>query len=163
MKYKDLREFVAFLEGKGDLKRITAPVSCELEITEIADRMVKSGGPALLFENVEGYDVPVLINMYGTQQRMAWALGVEHLDDLVGRLERLMSMAQQPPKGMVDKMRALGQLARLASFQPKVVSQCTMPRGGADRRRCGLVQPAHPQVLADGRGALHHTATGRDA
>ncbi len=122
MKYRDLRDFIAFLESRGDLKRITAPVSWELEITEIADRMVKSNGPALLFENVEGYDIPLLINLYGTQQRMAWALGVEHLDDLVGRLEQLMSMAQQPPKGIVDKMRALGQLARLASYQPKVVS-----------------------------------------
>ena len=119
MKYRDLRDFIAFLESRGDLKRITAPVSCELEITEIADRTVKSNGPALLFENVEGYDIPLLINLYGTQQRMAWALGVEHLDDLVGRLEQLMSMAQQPPKGHRGQMRALGQLARLARTSPK--------------------------------------------
>ena len=65
MKFKDLREFIAFLEDKGELRRISTPVSWELEITEIADRIVKRGGPALLFENVTGYDIPVLINMYG--------------------------------------------------------------------------------------------------
>ena len=77
MKYKDLRDFISFLESRGELKRIKAPVSCELEIAEVCDRVVKRGGPALLFENVEGYDIPVLINMFGTERRMAWALGVE--------------------------------------------------------------------------------------
>ena len=90
MKFKNLREFIAFLEDKGELRRISVPVSWELEITEIADRMVKQGGPALLFENVTGYDIPVLINMYGSEQRMAWALGVDHLDELVGRLQGLL-------------------------------------------------------------------------
>ena len=71
MKFKDVREFIAFLEGKGELLRIKTPVSCELEITEITDRVVKREGPALLFENVEGYDMPVLINAYGSAQRTA--------------------------------------------------------------------------------------------
>ena len=66
MRFRDLRDFIAFLEDKGELRRIRTPVSCELEITEIADRTVKSGGPALLFENVSGYETPVLINMFGT-------------------------------------------------------------------------------------------------
>ena len=121
MSFKDIREFVAFLEDKGQLTRIKTPVSCELEITEICDRVVKSGGPALLFENVEGYDIPVLINVFGTEQRMAWALGGERLDDLSGRISDLLGMIQGPPKGVMDKLRALGQLARLASFQPKIV------------------------------------------
>ena len=122
MKYKDLRDFIRFLEQKGDLKRITTPVSCELEIAEICDRVVKRGGPALLFEHVEGYDVPVLINMYGTEQRMAWALGVEKLDDLVTRITGLLGMVQgPPPQGIMEKLQTVGQLARIASYQPKSV------------------------------------------
>ncbi len=121
MKYKDLREFISFLESKGELKRIKAPVSCDLEIAEVCDRVVKKGGPALLFENVEGYDIPVLINMFGTEKRMAWALGVERLDDLVERVRQLLGLMQGPPQGIMEKVRTLGQLVRMASFQPKMV------------------------------------------
>ena len=92
MKFKDLREFIRFLEEKGELRRITTPVTQELEITEITDRVIKSGGPALLFENVTGFDTPVLINMYGTHQRTSWALGVEKVDDLVSRIEGLLNL-----------------------------------------------------------------------
>jgi 4-hydroxy-3-polyprenylbenzoate decarboxylase len=103
------------------LRRIQAPVSCELEISEIADRVIKRGGPALLFENVTGYDVPVLLNMYGTEQRTAWALGVEQLEDLAERVQGLLRLAQSPPEGLVNKLRTLGQLVHLGSFQPKTV------------------------------------------
>jgi 4-hydroxy-3-polyprenylbenzoate decarboxylase len=123
MKFKDLREFIAFLEDKGELRRVSTPVSWELEITEIADRMAKQGGPALLFENVTGYDIPVLINMYGSEQRMAWALGVDHLDDLVGRLQGLLGLIHGPPEGLLNKVRTLGQLVHLGSFQPKTVGR----------------------------------------
>ena len=122
MKYKDLREFISFLESKGELKRITAPVSCELEIAEVCDRVVKKGGPALLFENVEGYDIPVLINMYGTEQRMAWALGVEQLEDLVDRVLQLLGLMKGPPEGVIEKLRTLWQLKQMASYQPKMLS-----------------------------------------
>ncbi len=98
MKFTDLRDFVAFLERKGELRRIKTPVDSELEITEIADRVVKSGGPALMFENVTGYDMPVLINMFGTGQRMAWGLGVDNLDDLVERVEGVLQLMHGPPK-----------------------------------------------------------------
>ena len=121
MKYKDIRDFIAFLESRGELKRITAPVSCELEVTEICDRVVKRGGPALLFENVEGYEIPVLINMFGTETRMAWALGVERIDDLADRVQRLLGLMQGPPQGIMAKMRTLWQLRELASYQPKSV------------------------------------------
>jgi 4-hydroxy-3-polyprenylbenzoate decarboxylase len=121
MKFKDLREFITFLEQKGELRRIKTPVSCELEITEIADRLVKGGGPALLFENVTGYDMPVLINMYASECRMAWALGVDNLDDLAQRFQGLLRLMQGPPEGMINKLRTLGQLAHLGSFQPKTV------------------------------------------
>jgi 4-hydroxy-3-polyprenylbenzoate decarboxylase len=121
MKFKDLREFITFLEQKGELRRIKTPVSCELEITEIADRLVKGGGPALLFENVTGYDMPVLINMYASERRMAWALGVDNLDGLAQRFQGLLRLMQGPPEGMINKLRTLGQLAHLGSFQPKTV------------------------------------------
>ena len=122
MRFKDLREFIRFLEEKGDLRRIVSPVSHELEITEIADRVIKSGGPALLFENVTGFDAPVLINMYGSHQRMAWALGVDHLDDVVGRVVGLLDLTHGPPQGLMNKLRTLGQLVRLGSYQPKTVN-----------------------------------------
>jgi len=122
MKFKDLREFILFLEEKGELRRITTPVSNELEITEIADRVIKSGGPALLFENVTGFDAPVLINMYGTHQRTAWALGVDNIDQIIGRVEGLLNLMHGPPEGLMNKLRTLGQLVHLGSFQPKTVN-----------------------------------------
>ena len=97
------------------------PVSCELEITEINDRVVKSGGPALLFENVEGYNIPVLTNTYGSARRIAWALGVESLDDLVARVGKLLGLAQGPPRGLLNKARTLMDLVKMAGTQPKQV------------------------------------------
>ena len=123
MKFKDLRAFVAFLEEKGELRRITTPVSWDLEITEIADRTVKSGGPALLFEQVTGYDIPVLINIFGTHQRTAWALGVDDVDDLTQRVRKLLSLIQGPPTGFVNKLRTLGELAAVARTQARLVRQ----------------------------------------
>ncbi|MFH1560426.1 MAG: menaquinone biosynthesis decarboxylase [Chloroflexota bacterium] len=121
MKFKDIREFITFLEGKGELLRIKTSVSCELEITEITDRVVKRGGPALLFENVEGYHMPVLINTYGSAQRTAWALGVERLDDLGDRVGKLLGMVQGPPSGLVDRVRTLVDIVKMAGYQPKLV------------------------------------------
>ena len=123
MKFKNLRDFIAFLDDKGELRRISAPVSCELEIAEIADRTVKSGGPALLFENVVGYDMPLAINLFGTHQRMAWGLGVERIDELTERIRKLLSLVQNPPTGLVNKMRTLGDLMGVAKTQPKSVSR----------------------------------------
>jgi len=122
MKFKDLREFIRFLEDKGELRRIKTPVNHELEITEITDRVIRSGGPALLFENVTGFDAPVLINMYGTHQRTAWALGVENVDDLVDRIDGLLNLMHGPPKGLMNKLRTLGQIVQLGSHQPKTVN-----------------------------------------
>ncbi len=121
MAFKDIREFISFLEDKGELRRITTPVSWDLEITEIADRTVKSGGPALLFEKVDGYDTPLLINIFGTHQRMAWALGVDSLDELTERVRQVLALIQQPPSGLIDKLKTLGELAGLARAQPKTV------------------------------------------
>ena len=122
MPYQDLRAYLAFLESRGDLRRISAPVSPELEITEIAHRMLRAGGPALLFENVIGYDLPVAVNLFCADRRMNWALEVDSPDDLAARLESLIDLALGgPPPGIVNKLRTLGRLARIGAYQPKTV------------------------------------------
>ena len=82
MAYQGLRDFVSDLETAGELKRIREPVSAELEITEITDRISKAKGPALLFEKVEGHSAPLLINAFGSEKRMAMALGVDDIDEI---------------------------------------------------------------------------------
>jgi 4-hydroxy-3-polyprenylbenzoate decarboxylase len=120
--FRDLRQFVKHLEKRGQLKRISVPVDAELEITEITDRISK--GPsernvALLFENVAGCDVPVLINMFGSERRMAWALGVDNLNDLGARLSKLI--APEMPTSLGDKLRKGAELLSMARIGPKVV------------------------------------------
>jgi 4-hydroxy-3-polyprenylbenzoate decarboxylase len=120
MALNNLRDFVKRLESGGQLRRIQAPVSQDLEISEITDRIVK-GPPrenlALLFENVEGSSVPVLMNAFGSAKRMAWALGVEDLDAIAARLSKLLDL--QVPGGMIDKLRKLGDLFDVAKAAPK--------------------------------------------
>jgi 4-hydroxy-3-polyprenylbenzoate decarboxylase len=117
----DLREWIALLEREGELHRVAAEVDPDLEITEITDRVVKSGGPALLFERVKGSELPLLINQFGTERRMCLAFGVERLDDVAAMLENLLEM--QPPQGLVDKVRSLGKLKSIADSMPKDVSR----------------------------------------
>jgi len=118
--YRDLAGFISKLEENGLLKRINAEVDPYLEIAAISDRVVKSGGPALLFENVRGYDIPVLTNTFGSSERMLLALERQSLDD-VG--EELLFFIQPGgmPAGLRDKLRALPRLARLASYLPRTV------------------------------------------
>jgi len=121
--FTDLREFVAHLERRGRLRRVTTPVSRDLEITEIVDRVSKSRGDAnvaLLFERVEGFDVPVLANAFGSADRMAMALGVERLDDIGGRIAKLLDLKM--PGSFLDKMRKLGTLLDVAKAAPRRVS-----------------------------------------
>ena len=127
--YRDIGEFIKFLEERGELKRITAPVTWDLEITEITQRVLREGGPALLFENVEGSEgTPVLINLYGTEQRAAWALGVENLDELPAQIEKMMAMAQGgPPEGLMGKLRMLGDLVKLGRIGPRTVEREDAP------------------------------------
>lgn len=120
MAYKDLREFIEVLEKKGMLRRIKTEVSAELEITEILDRVVKNCGPALFFENVKGYKLPVFANAFGTMERMALALGVKHLDEIGDRIQKLLEL--EPPSGLLEGIRMLPKLAELTSFAPKHVS-----------------------------------------
>src|ERR1700674_3939492 len=115
MAFQDLREFIALLEKKGQLKRIKAPVKCELEITEITDRVGKAGGPALLLQNVTGYHIPVLINTFGSEERMSWALGVQNLNELGERIKKWIDLVQsRPPEGLMDKIKLLPELAEFA-------------------------------------------------
>jgi len=119
MPYNSLEEFVQVLDRNGELKRISHPVKAELEITEIADRVMKRGGPALLFENVVGKQVPVLINAFGSEKRMALALGVTDLEEIAREVEKLAKT--KPPKNFADKLRLLSELVRLAAVPPKIV------------------------------------------
>jgi 4-hydroxy-3-polyprenylbenzoate decarboxylase len=125
MAYRDLREFLARLEKNNQLKRITAPVSQDLEITEIADRVMKGAREqniALLFENVRGQTMPVVIGLFGTAERMAWALGVERLDDLDTKLSEFISM--DLPRGLIEKaQRGLGMVNGLRHTEPRYVSR----------------------------------------
>src|SRR6476620_5885289 len=118
---RDLRDWIAVLEREGELVRISAEVDPDLEITEITDRVVKSGGPALLFENPKGSSHPLLINQFGTEKRMCLAFGVAKLDDLAEKLGEILEL--QPPQGLVDKVRSLGKLKSIADSMPKEVSR----------------------------------------
>lgn len=119
MKFKCLQDFVSFLESKGELKRISVEVDPELEITEITDRVTKSYGPALLFENVKGSSIPLLINTYGSYKRMSWALGVEDLEEVAQEIGSML--IQSPPDGLWEKAKLAGKFARISTFNPKKV------------------------------------------
>jgi 4-hydroxy-3-polyprenylbenzoate decarboxylase len=121
MAYKNLQHFIKVLEDAGELVRIREYVNPKLEITEIADRLSKQYGPALLFENT-GYDFPVLINSMGTEKRMAMALGVEKLDDVAKEIEQLFKTITGPKNSFLDKLKMLPQLGEIASWMPKEVS-----------------------------------------
>ena len=118
--YKSLAEFIDKLEGANELIRIGSPVSSELEIAEITDRMVKTegGGKALLFENTDkGF--PVLTNLYGSERRMAMALGVEQLGDISERLNNLVGTVTSPKENLVDKLRLLPLLGEASKWFPR--------------------------------------------
>jgi 4-hydroxy-3-polyprenylbenzoate decarboxylase len=115
---RDLRDWIALLEREGELQRVTAEVDPHLEITEIVDRVVKAGGPALLFENPRSRH-PLLINQFGTERRMCLAFDAPTLDDVGRRLGDVLEM--QPPQGLAEKVRGLKKLKSIADSQPKSV------------------------------------------
>jgi 4-hydroxy-3-polyprenylbenzoate decarboxylase len=119
MAFSDLRDWLDHLRRHGELVEVTAEVDPSLEIAEITDRVTKAGGPALLFTNVRGSSMPLLINQFGTERRMCMALGVERLDDLGGLVSDVLEMT--PPEGFIGKIRALGKLKSIADSRPKVV------------------------------------------
>ncbi len=121
MAYRDLREFLKTLESEGELMRIDAEVSADLEIAEITDRVSKSKGgdnKALLFTNVKGYDMPVLINLFGSMKRMCMALETPSLDDIADRIRELIK--PKVPETLVDKLSFLPTLLEVGRFPPKL-------------------------------------------
>ncbi len=123
MKYKDLRDFISQLEKLGELKRVTAPVSTHLEMTEICDRVLRAQGPALLFENVAGHKMPVLANLFGTPRRVALGMGEEDIGALreVGKLLAYLK-EPEPPKGLKDAWDKWPILKQVITMSPKVLS-----------------------------------------
>ena len=119
MAYSDLRQFIQALENSGELKRISAEVDPILEITEVADRAVKSGGPALLFEKPKGYDIPVLINAFASMRKMELALEVDSVESIAARIAEYLEM--KTPQGMLGKLKMLPKLAEMGSFFPREV------------------------------------------
>jgi 4-hydroxy-3-polyprenylbenzoate decarboxylase len=120
MPYTNLSDFVQVLENAGELRRIAHPVKAELEIAEIADRVMKAGGPALLFENVVGKNIPLLINAFGSMKRMSIALGVNDIEEIAKKISKLIQI--QPPRTFKDKIQLAGELIKLAGLPPKIVS-----------------------------------------
>jgi 4-hydroxy-3-polyprenylbenzoate decarboxylase len=123
MKYKDLRDFIAQLEKIGDLKRISAPVSTHLEMTEICDRVLRAQGPAILFENPVGHTIPVLANLFGTPRRVALGMGEDSVSALreVGKLLAYLK-EPEPPKGLKDAWGKWPVLKQVLTMSPKILS-----------------------------------------
>ncbi len=122
MKYKDLRDFIKQLEKQGELKRITVEVDPVLEMTEICDRTLKQGGPALLFENPKGSNIPVLANLFGTPHRVAMGMGADSVTALreIGKLLALLK-EPEPPKGMKDLFNKLPVYKSVLNMGQKVI------------------------------------------
>ena len=121
MAYSDLREFIKVLEKNKELKRVTVPVSSDQEITEITDRVSKSkeNNKALLFENVDGGEIPVLINALGSRRRMELALEVSSVEDVAARLTEWLDF--KSPEGLLEKVKMLPKLAELGKYFPREV------------------------------------------
>jgi 4-hydroxy-3-polyprenylbenzoate decarboxylase len=121
--FGSLGEFLSALEGRGDLVRVRAPVSRDLEITEVTQRTLRADGPALLFENVPGASMPVVTNLLGSPRRIAFALGAGSVDEIAQRVEKLVHL--RPPAGLAGAMRDLGgtidMLQTVRSLAPKRV------------------------------------------
>jgi 4-hydroxy-3-polyprenylbenzoate decarboxylase len=118
--FQDLRQFIQALDARGELRRIPVEVDPDREIAEVADRVCKAGGPALLFERVKGSRLPVLINAFGSEARMNLALGVAAADELGDQVAELLDL--KAPEGLLDKLRLLPRLKALARFPPKRVA-----------------------------------------
>jgi len=122
MKYTDLRDFIDHLEQRGELKRISVEVDPVLEMTEICDRVLRAGGPAILFENPKGSDIPVLANLFGTAKRVAFGMGEESVEALreVGELLAYLK-EPEPPKGMKDAWQKMPIFKQVLNMAPKIV------------------------------------------
>ena len=153
MEYQDLRDFLSFLEDQGELKRISLEVDPYLEMTEIADRTLKAGGPALLFENPKGADIPVLCNLFGTPKRVALGMGQQSVGALseVGKLLAYLK-EPDPPKGMKDAWQKLPIFKKVLTMSPKVVSSAPCQEVVFDEAEVDLnrlpIQTCWPEDIA---------------
>ncbi|WP_242424119.1 menaquinone biosynthesis decarboxylase, partial [Frankia sp. EI5c] len=171
MAWADLRAFLTHLDRAGELRRVRVPVDPRLEVTEIVTRVVRAGGPALLFERPEGADMPLAINLFGTEARMAAALGVERLDEIGTRIGELLR--PELPIGFGGLRSALGKAAQLTSLPPRKVrtAPCqdvvlkgsdvdldllpgvhAWPRDGGPFLNLGLTHTKHPETGARNLG-----------
>ena len=122
MKYKDLRDFIAYLEQQGQLQRIQQPVDPNQEMTEICDRTLRAGGPALLFENPVGYDMPVLTNLFGTPERVAMGMGRDNVKQLREVGEWLAYLKEpEPPHGLRDAINKIPVFKQVLNMPTKVL------------------------------------------
>jgi len=129
---KDLRGFIELLQGAGRLSVVDTPVDPVLEISEIADRVVKAGGPALLFTHPKGSSFPVLINQFGSDQQMCLALRAGSYDELAARVQSLVSL--EVPTGAWGKVKTLGKLKDLAGVAPRTVkTECSRSTSTSSR------------------------------
>ncbi len=150
MQYKDLRDFITQLEQQGQLKRIQAEVDPNLEMTEICDRVLRAGGPAILFENPKGSDIPVLANLFGTPERVAMGMGESSVEALreVGKLLAMLK-EPDPPKGMKDAWNKLPIFKKVLDMAPKEVRnapcQQRMSEGEDVDLACIPVQTCWPE------------------
>jgi 4-hydroxy-3-polyprenylbenzoate decarboxylase len=150
MKYADLRDFLDQLEARGQLKRIRAEVDPHLEITEICDRTLRAGGPALLFENPKGHEIPVLGNLFGTAERVALGMGEESVTALreVGVLLSQLK-EPEPPKGMKDAWEKLPVFRKVLDMAPRVVKGAACQEHRLEGEAVDLsalpVQPCWPE------------------
>ena len=167
MAFRDLREFIQLLEQRGELVRIKTQVDPELEITEITDRISKgpaANNKALLFENVKGSAMPVLINAFGSASRMAWALGVDDLEELNHNLAKTIDL--KLPQGMKAALESRARSLRGVEVD-RVGAEDREQRARAGsrphRRSDRALEIAHPQMLAARRRQVHHVDAGHHA
>ena len=141
MGYADLRQFIDALDQARELVRIKQPVSAKLELAEIADRVSKLKGnanKALLFENVDGYDMPVLINAFGSHNRMCMSLEVDDLDTIADRIRKFIK--PQVPENFLEKLAFLPTLMELSKFPPKIIN------GQAPCQEVVITDPTQPML-----------------
>jgi len=155
MAYDDLRDFIRALEKKKELKRVSVEVDPKLEIAEFADRSVKTGGPALLFENPKGSKIPVLINSFASMRRMEIALEVDSVEEIAKRIVEYLEMRM--PEGLLNKLKMLPKLAEIGAFFPKIVS-----KGPCQEviKTEGFSLYDYPDLLARRRRSVHYFADG---
>ena len=124
MKYSDLRDFILQLESRNLLKRIDYPVSPYLEMTVVSDKVLRAKGPALLFTNPKGHSIPVLTNLFGTEERVALGMGAENISALRDLGKLLSDLKEpEPPKGVKDAFSKLPLLKQALNMAPKIINK----------------------------------------